>query len=172
MRRHLSSRYVCVYSLYSRIYESGLPKPTGTLVPSKSNLQVFACWSFVCISEHSYSHLKLKKEDLQDTVRRLQTRSRALETALRDVYGHVSSSPHHLLRDGGMFSGNSLPSFAPQNAGEDEVDDLLDAFGSLAIGDNGQAIYHAASSSAEVSTTYLGHSVASAELCFSICSAQ
>lgn len=101
-----------------------------------------------------FSYLKSKKDSLQESVRHLQARSRALENALRDAHGHISSSPHPLLQDKvtsvtGIHQHNGIDS--SQKDVKDEVDDLQDAFGSLVIGDEGQTRYTGPSSSVEVS---------------------
>lgn len=88
-------------------------------------------------------------EELKNKIEQLQTRSNALETALRTLQATVSDIPHPLLEDnagppGAYFSSSPSVDTPSTNGGSrlqvsiGEEEDVLDAFGTSSDAFNGQ----------------------------------
>ena len=71
-------------------------------------------------------------------------RIRQLEDALAILQSSISTEPHPLLEDG-LVSVNSSVAKAP-----DVLEETMDAFGTLTIGDSGESKYFGPSAGSEV----------------------
>ena len=92
--------------------------------------------------------LNRKKKDLKGQVRHLEARILELEDALREAKRRT---------EGSATPTNDRMSDEPHAEADEVADDILDAFGSLTIGEKGEVSYYGVSSSTEVRTPGLSH---------------
>ncbi|EJF67345.1 hypothetical protein DICSQDRAFT_151630 [Dichomitus squalens LYAD-421 SS1] len=97
-------------------------------------------------------------EDLKKKIDTLQTRSNALETALKTLQAAVSDEPHPLLLQDdacplSMFYSSSSPADSPTNHSSDSQqtleEDVLDVFGTLTLGSRGETRFFGQTSRSE-----------------------
>lgn len=97
--------------------------------------------------------LQSQNQTLQDAVKRMTTRIRELEAALGSTQSQLTAQPHPLLQESPanreneslmqLLEGGSLNGASPE--------EVRDAFGSLSIGEQGQAKFHGQSAGSGVS---------------------
>lgn len=82
----------------------------------------------------------------------MSQRIRELEEALAIFQSGLSTAPHPLLREEllSIKFGPELQQPEEPQPSEDTISDTLDAFGTLAIGDNGESRYFGRSGGSEV----------------------
>ncbi|KAI0714759.1 hypothetical protein C8Q76DRAFT_618064 [Earliella scabrosa] len=99
-------------------------------------------------------------EELKKKIDQLQTRSNALESALRIIQAAVSDEPHPLLCDNADMPMCSSHMSSPSGSGDSppsndvpaltaEEEDALDAFGTLTLGPRGETRYFGQTSRSE-----------------------
>ncbi|KAH8827586.1 hypothetical protein DL96DRAFT_1463730 [Flagelloscypha sp. PMI_526] len=97
-------------------------------------------------------------QQLHSEIQKLQARILQLEEALTSVYAQVSDKPHPLL-SGRREPPHEFASSSIQATEVESVQDALDALGTLAIGDLGQAKYFGPSAGTEPFITLTGLSI-------------
>lgn len=91
-------------------------------------------------------------EQLHRTIAEMSQRIRQLEDALAVLQSSISSGPHSLLRDDllSIKYGTQKPPSKEPEISDDVPAETVDAFGTLTIGDSGEARYFGASAGSEV----------------------
>ncbi|KAH8829154.1 fungal-specific transcription factor domain-containing protein [Flagelloscypha sp. PMI_526] len=105
--------------------------PNGALTPGKGTRYILA-----------------GTEKLHSKIHRLRARNIQLEEALASVYSRISNEPHPLLIEGHTQDPDFHDSSVSKAEGGD-VQDAIDALGTLAIGDRGQSKYFGPSAGTE-----------------------
>ncbi|KZP26825.1 hypothetical protein FIBSPDRAFT_819107 [Athelia psychrophila] len=90
-------------------------------------------------------------EQLHRTIAEMSQRIRQLEDALAVLQSSISSGPHSLLRDDllSIKYGTQKPPSKEPEISDDVPAETVDAFGTLTIGDSGEARYFGASAGSE-----------------------
>lgn len=94
--------------------------------------------------------LQSHNEALLQSVKRLTSRVRDLESALGKTQAQLSPQPHPLLEESERLKETGTGGYDDGSLARDEVEEAGDLVGSLSIGEQGQARFHGQSSASEV----------------------
>lgn len=119
-------------------------------------------WKAVAIDLRAFRFILTETEDLRLKISEMTQRICQLEEALALLQSNISSEIHPLLQKEMSFTKHGtekLPSDMPGSR-DDIYADVVDAFGTLTIGDSGEVRYFGASAGSEVCyQTYISSEV-------------